>query len=246
MSPNRATSQAEAAEARPDSIEAWRRFLERAVHDLSSPLRGIGTSAGLLSEMLGDSPSEEVRQVLGQLLHSVGRMDVLLRSIADYSMALQLNAAATGPVPLHGVVRTALGAIDTLVKETGARVEYSDLPVVNGNWDQLGMLFGNLFQNAIQYRGQAAPSISISADRDGTAWRLAVADNGPGIDARYLERIFAPFERLQTGKDKSAGLGLAICRKIVEAHGGRIWVESQLGRGSTFFFTLPQADDQDQ
>jgi len=226
-----------------DSPDNWQRFLDRAVHDLSSPLRGIGTSAGLLSEMLGDTLDADAAQLMEGLLASVGKMDVLLRAIADYSSSLQIDPASTAPVPIDGVLRTALGMIDPLVKESGARVEYSDLPTVNGNWEQLSMLFGNLFQNAIQYRGAEAPRVLVSAARDGETWRFEVVDNGKGIDPQYFERIFLPFERLQTGRDRTSGLGLAVCRRIVEAHGGTIWVDSKVGRGSTFFFTLQQAEE---
>jgi len=193
--------------------------------------------------MLGDKLNEDASQLMEGLLGSVNKMDSLLRAIADYSTALQLDPASVGPVPTDGVVRTALGALDTLVKDTGARVEYSDLPTVNGNWEQLSMLFGNLFQNAIQYRRDEAPRVVVSANHDGAAWRFEVEDNGQGIDSQYAERIFLPFERLQTGRDRSAGLGLAVCRRIVEAHGGTIGVDSKVGRGSTFFFTLPEADE---
>jgi light-regulated signal transduction histidine kinase (bacteriophytochrome) len=243
MSPNRAMS---VSNQKPESFQDWQRFLDRAVHDLGAPLRGIGTSAGLLFERYADSLDPESRQLFEGLFGSVAKMDVLLKAIADYSTALQLDGASIRPVPVEGVIRTALNAIEPMIKDAGARVDYGTLPSVNGNWDQLSMLFGNLIQNALQYRGAAAPHISVSAERDAAAWRFAVEDNGKGIEAQYVDRIFGPFERLQTGRESGAGLGLAICKRIVAAHGGRIWVASQPGCGSTFYFTLPGAEDESQ
>jgi light-regulated signal transduction histidine kinase (bacteriophytochrome) len=243
MSPNRAMS---VSNQKPESFQNWQRFLDRAVHDLGAPLRGIGTSAGLLFETYADSLDQDARQLFEGLIVSVGKMDVLLKAIADYSTALQLDGASIRPIPVEGVIRTALNTIEPMMRDTGARVDYSTLPSVNGNWDQLSMLFGNLFQNALQYREAAAPRITVSAEREAAAWRFAVEDNGKGIEPQYVDRIFAPFERLQTGRESGAGLGLAICKRIVEAHGGRIWVESQPGRGSTFFFTLPEAEEESQ
>lgn len=220
----------------------WRRFLDRAVHDLGSPLRGIGTSAGLLSEMHGEDLRDDARRLLESVMEGVGRMDALLRALADYSMALQLEGYSVGPIPSEGVVRSALQSIEPSIGDTGAHFDYSSLPVVTGSWEHLSMLFRNLFRNALQYRGGTTPRVTVSAERDGAAWRFAVEDNGEGIESQYWDRVFNPFERLHKKHGAGAGLGLAICKRIVESHGGRIWVESKIGCGSTFFFTLPEAD----
>lgn len=224
--------------AMPLSDQDWRRFLDRAVHDLSAPLRGIGTSAELFSEMHGDALNDDARQLVERVIDGVGRMDLLLKALAEYSMALELDPSAVGPVPAEGVVRSALDAVATMIDVTGARVDCSPLPEVIGNWDQLSLLFRHLLQNALEHRGAAIPRITISAGVQGAEWLFAVEDNGPGIDAQYCDRIFVPFERLNSSH-KTNGLGLSICKKIVESHGGRIWVESTIGLGSTFFFTLP-------
>jgi len=238
MSPQRATPP---VAANPEPPHDWRRFLDRAIHDLSAPLRGIGTSAELLSEMHRDALNDDARQLVDRLVEGVGRMDLLLSALADYSVALQLDTNSVGSVPAEGVVYSALDTIQPLIKETGARIEFSSLPSVTGSWDQLSMLFRNLLKNSLQFRGQDPPKISISADREGTAWRFAVEDNGIGIDPQYWDRIFMPFERLHADRHNNAGLGLAISRRIVESHGGRIWLASRIGFGSTFFFTLPES-----
>jgi light-regulated signal transduction histidine kinase (bacteriophytochrome) len=214
----------------------WQLFLDTAVHDLRAQLRTIATSCGLLSEMNGEAP-----QLTQRLDEGVARMSALLKAIDEYSMALHIEDGSFGPVPTESVVRSALAEIASMVRDTAASVDYTPLPSVNGNWELLSTLFRNLLTNGLQYRGPAPPRLTISAEHDHDAWRFAVRDNGMGIDARYYDQIFAPFQRLH-GSDKSgAGLGLATCKRIVERHGGRIWVESAIGNGSAFFFTLPGA-----
>jgi chemotaxis family two-component system sensor kinase Cph1 len=128
-----------------------------------------------------------------------------------------------------------------MVRDTGASIDYTPLPSVHGNWEHLSTLFRNLLTNALQYRTAAPPRVTISAERDCDDWLFTVRDNGIGIDAQYLDLIFAPFQRLHGSDNPGAGLGLAACKRIVEQHGGRIWAESAIGDGSTFFFTLPDA-----
>ncbi len=118
-----------------------------------------------------------------------------------------------------------------------------ELPRVFGNPDRLAQVFENLLRNAVRHRGESAPHIHVQAEKQAAAdgqeeWLFAIRDNGPGIEAAYLERIFKPFERLSAEKPEAPGMGLAICRAIVERHGGKLWVESTPGSGSTFFFTL--------
>jgi light-regulated signal transduction histidine kinase (bacteriophytochrome) len=127
------------------------------------------------------------------------------------------------------------------MKETGAEIVHHELPKVMGNRSQLIQLFQNLLGNALKYRGNAAPRISVSAVAKGNMWAFAVRDNGIGIEPQYFERIFAIFQRLHTRDEyPGTGIGLALCKKIVERAGGTIWLESEAGAGSTFHFTLPQ------
>jgi light-regulated signal transduction histidine kinase (bacteriophytochrome) len=223
-----------------DPDKEWQLFLDTAIHDLGAPLRGIGLSAGLLSEMSGDALNDDARQLIQTIQDGVIRMDRLLTALAEYSMALHLDRRAMAPVSAEGVVRSALAAIEALVRDTAATINYSPLPRISGNWEYLAALFRHLLTNAMQYRGEAPPRVTVSAERDGDNWRFAIKDNGVGIDAQYWSSIFRPFQRLHGSHKPGAGLGLAICKRIVELHGGRIWVESTIGNGSTFVFTLPK------
>jgi light-regulated signal transduction histidine kinase (bacteriophytochrome) len=211
----------------------WQRFLDTAVHDLRAQLRTIATSCGLLSEMSG-----EAAEFTQRLEEGIARMTALLKALDEYSLTLHIEEGSFGPVPTESVVRSALAEIASLVRDTAASVDYTPLPSVNGNWELLAMLFRNLLRNGLQYRGPEPPQLTITAEQDRDAWRFAVRDNGIGIDARYHEQIFAPFQRLHASDKSGAGLGLATCKRIVEQHGGRIWVESTIGHGSAFFFTL--------
>jgi light-regulated signal transduction histidine kinase (bacteriophytochrome) len=221
------------------SDREWQLFLDTAVHDLRAQLRTIATSCGLLSEMSGEGPNDDTIQLTQRLDEGIVRMTALLKALDEYSMALHIQDDSFGPVPTESVVRAALAEIAPMVRDTGASVEYTPLPSVTGNWEVLTLLFRNLLTNGLRYRGAEAPHLTISAEPDGEAWRFAIRDNGVGVDAHYHEQIFAPFKRLH-GSDKSgSGLGLATCTKIVEQHGGRIWVESTVGNGAVFLFTLP-------
>jgi signal transduction histidine kinase len=168
-------------------------------------------------------------------------MRALLKGLAEYSAALHFDDGAFVPVPTESLVRSVLAGMAPIVRHTAASIEYTSLPSVNGNWEHLSTLFRNLLTNALQYRATASPLVTISAGRDGDDWRFAVCDNGIGIDAQYRDLIFEPFQRLHASDKPGSGLGLATCKRIVELHGGSIWVESTIGTGSTFFFTLPIA-----
>jgi chemotaxis family two-component system sensor kinase Cph1 len=221
------------------SDKEWQLFLDTAIHDLGAPLRGIGTSAGLLSEMCRDALNDDARQLIQTVKDGVIRMDALLTALAEYSMALQLDTRSIAPVPTEAIVRSALATLEPLVRDTGASVSYSPLPRVSGNWEYLAALFRNLLTNALQYRGATPPRVTVSAESNHGHWLFAVRDNGIGIDAQYWNSVFRPFQRLHGSHMPGAGLGLATCKRIVELHSGRIWVESTIGNGSTFFFTLP-------
>jgi light-regulated signal transduction histidine kinase (bacteriophytochrome) len=143
-------------------------------------------------------------------------------------------------VDLNAVLATVTDALSQAVTETGAHIEAGCLPVVLGRRNLVVQLFENLIDNALKYRGEAPPQVAIRAFREDDRWVLSVSDNGIGFDPRYGDRIFRLFKRLhERGRYGGTGLGLAIARRAVERHGGRIWVESQPGRGSAFYFTLP-------
>jgi light-regulated signal transduction histidine kinase (bacteriophytochrome) len=183
--------------------------------------------------------SGDATQLTQRLQDGAARMTALLKALSEYSLTLHIDDGSFGPVPTESVVRSVLAGVAPTVRDTAATIEYSPLPSVNGNWELLSTLFRNLLTNALQYRGAAPPRVTISAERDRDDWRFAIGDNGIGIDAQHRDLVFAPFQRLHGSDQPGAGLGLATCNRIVELHGGRIWVESTMGNGSTFFFTLP-------
>jgi light-regulated signal transduction histidine kinase (bacteriophytochrome) len=146
-------------------------------------------------------------------------------------------------VPLREVFDRAVSLLGASISELDAAMTCGELPVVTGERSQLARLLGNLIANALKYRGAAAPRVHVSAERLGEDWVIAVRDNGIGIAPRHHEQIFELFQRLHDQLDyPGTGIGLAMCRSIVERHGGRIWVESEEGRGSTFYFTIPEGN----
>jgi light-regulated signal transduction histidine kinase (bacteriophytochrome) len=145
-------------------------------------------------------------------------------------------------VSLNSTVDWAMSNLQTTIADAGAVITRGPLPDAKGDEIQLVQLFQNLLSNAVKYRGKEPPLIHIGAELKGGQVQVSVADNGPGIDRKYHERIFGLFKRLHGAEIQGTGLGLAICRAVIQRHGGRLWVESEPGQGATFFFTLPSAD----
>jgi light-regulated signal transduction histidine kinase (bacteriophytochrome) len=214
-------------------------FLLRACHDLRTSARTVRTNAELFLKD-GGAPRPGFEQRLGFIVEGARRIDLLLDGLASYSVALQTEAASFQATRADVLLRLVLAKLDKELHECGAEVTYGELPVVTGNPDRLMQVFENLIRNALAHRGQPAPRIHISAARQAEDWLFTVQDNGPGIEAAFLKSIFTPFGRLQHKERSGAGLGLAICRAIVEHHGGRIWAESHPESGATFCFTLPE------
>jgi light-regulated signal transduction histidine kinase (bacteriophytochrome) len=219
------------------------RLLDGVVHDIRAAERGIRTSAELLREelreTLGDAlrgPSEETFR---QLLEAVGRMNPILTAVSNYSVSLPAARRSRGRVPTEAALRSALASLDREIRESGAAVSHDPLPAVSGDSDRLQALFRHLIDNALKYRGAPPPRIDIQVNADSGHWIFSVRDNGIGIDQKYWQDLFTPFKRLHGAEIPGVGLGLAICRKIVETHGGRIWIESPAGGGTAFLFTLP-------
>ena len=155
------------------------------------------------------------------------------------------KGAPFSPVDLETVVAQAKQNLEIAIEEKGAAITADPLPTVLGDAGQLTQLFQNLIGNAIRYRSDAPPRIHVAAERSGEGWLFSVQDNGIGIDPQYKEQIFGIFKRLHNAtKYLGTGMGLAICRRIVERSGGRIWAESEPGRGSSFFFTLPVSSEE--
>lgn len=217
------------------------RFLDSIVHNLRASLRGIGTSSELLSREWEARFDEQSKTFLKAIRDGAATLDNLAKALADYSMALLPESSSSAVLPVEYAVKMAMAPLQPRILEMGAEVRCDTLPRLEANHEQLSVLFRCLVSNALDYRDSGRPPrIEISAQRAGEEWRFEVKDNGMGIAPEYLEKVFEPFERLR-GSHRSPGLGLAICRKIVEGHGGKIWVESQEGQSATFFFTLPSS-----
>jgi hypothetical protein len=167
-------------------------------------------------------------------------MQILIRDLLAFSR-VETRAQAFKPVESHHVLGIAMANLETMIDETGTLVTSGDLPNVQADEPQLTQVFQNLISNGIKFRqASTTPRIHVSAQRIEDRWRFAVQDNGIGIDSKYKERVFVIFQRLHTRHEyPGTGIGLAMCKRIVHRHGGRIWFESTAGKGTTFYFTLP-------
>jgi signal transduction histidine kinase len=162
-----------------------------------------------------------------------------LDGLADYAAAAV--APKLAPVRLDMALRQAMFQVDPEIQRSGAIVEFEEMPRVLGDFDQLSLMFKHLLQNAIRYRGQDPPEIRVTVEHQGENCVVKISDNGAGIAPRYADRVFTPYLRLEDRSRPGNGLGLAICKTVAEAHQGRIWLESEVGVGSTFFVALPAA-----
>lgn len=216
-------------------------FLLRACHDLRNSLRAIRAHAELVQKSVDADEASRLDQNFAFIDNGARRIELLADGLAGYSIALQIEEASFQPARMDVVFRTALARIDQEIRQLRAEVTCDELPRVSGKPDRLVQVFEILLHNALRHCGQSPPRIHVTAEKQAGEWLFAVSDNGLGIDAAYLERIFKPFERLHAAEREGAGMGLAICRAIVERHGGRLWAESTPGTGSTFLFTLPVA-----
>lgn len=226
-------------EALARSNEDLQRFATVVSHDLKEPLRMIGAYSELLARRNQgklDSDSEEFLRHIGQ---GVDRMRKLITGLLEFSSLMTIEERHR-PTDMNGVVKLALSNLQPLITEAKASVIVDSLPIVIANDDRMLQVMQNLAGNALKYRGPEPPRIHISAKRDGSAWIFAVEDNGMGFDMKYAERIFGVFQRLHSKDEiEGTGIGLAIVKRIAERHGGRVWAQSEPGKGSTFYFTVP-------
>ncbi|MGE5486313.1 MAG: ATP-binding protein [bacterium] len=216
-------------------------FAYVASHDLQEPLRMVASYTELLAETYSGQLGPEADKYIAYAAGGARRMQALINDLLEFSRVGR-RGEPLADVPIEDALRRALGNLATTLNETNAVIVHDPLPLVRGDLVQLAQVFQNLIGNGVKFRGPEPPRIEIRAQRDRSEWRFSVRDNGIGFDPRYADRIFLLFQRLHGREQyRGTGIGLAVCRKIVERHGGRIWAESEPGRGSTFFFTLPVA-----
>jgi len=214
-------------------------FAYVASHDLQEPLRMVAAYTQLLAERYRGQLDEKADQYLAYASEGALRMQSLIHDLLTFAR-IDRNGVARTAVDCDSVLQEVRLNLGSAIQETGAEMIVRPLPVIWADRSQLVHLFQNLVGNAIKFRALSVPSIFIKAEKQDDFWLFNVSDHGIGIAPEYLESIFEVFQRLHTRSDYPGnGIGLAVCKKIVEHYGGRIWVESQVGQGSTFKFTLP-------
>jgi signal transduction histidine kinase len=222
------------------SNEDLTQFASAASHDLKEPLRMVATYSELLKQEAGARLGSEGDEFVRFIVEGARRMERLLDDLLLYAQAANLNGdGRIGKVDAGLALDAALLNLHSAVEKSGATVTRGDLPAVAMNESHLIQMLQNLIGNAIKYKGPEKPIVHVSCRRDGDAWRFSVSDNGMGIAPDYHKQIFGVFKRLHGAEYPGTGIGLAICAKTAERYGGRIWVESAPGKGSTFFFDIP-------
>jgi signal transduction histidine kinase len=225
-------------ETKPEA-ERFHRFTSTTVHHLREPVRMLSVYSEMLRSELESPHGTDPVQSIEFLQQAAHQMQKLLDGLAELAFATDPKLRASRKVRLDLPLRQALLRLDGEIKAADAKVSYTDLPEVLGEIDRLEMVFQHLIGNAIRYRKDLVPEIEVSAEAHGDEWIISISDNGPGILPDFREMIFEPYSRLHGRELHGNGLGLAICREIVESLGGKIWVESRAGGGAVFLFTLP-------
>ena len=224
------------------SNQELERFAYVASHDLQEPLRMVASYTQLLAQRYGDRLDQDAHEFIGFAVDGAARMRRLINDLLEYSR-VTTHGDNLAPVDAQAALGEALTNLQPAVQDTGGVISAEPMPWVLADATQLTQVFQNLIGNALKFRGEAPPRVHITVTPREGAWLFAVADNGIGIDPQYFDRIFVIFQRLHPShRYPGTGIGLALCRRIVERHGGRLWVESAPGHGATFYFTLNRAE----
>jgi PAS domain S-box-containing protein len=225
------------------SNQELEQFAYVASHDLQEPLRMVSSYTQLLAQRYQDKLDQDAKDFIGYAVDGANRMQRLIQDLLEYSR-ITTRGQPPAPLDIHDALGEAVRNLQAAIQESGAMVTTDELPLVRGDHTQIVQVLQNLIGNGIKFhRTDLPPRVHLSAERSSEQpdfWTFKVADNGIGIEPRHFERLFVIFQRLHGKQEYSGnGIGLALCKRIVERHGGRIWVESQPGKGSTFQFTLP-------
>jgi light-regulated signal transduction histidine kinase (bacteriophytochrome) len=215
--------------------EEFQQFIYSASHDLQEPIRSVTSYAQLLERLL--PPASEAAEFSRYIQEGSARINALMRDLLSFSRLS--DSPRRTAVSVAAVVNGASFFLQKQLQDAGATITADELPEVSADENQLSQLFVELLQNAVKFRSEAPLEIRVSAEEQEGENLISVSDNGQGIDPKYHEHVFGVFKRLHGREVEGTGIGLALCRKIVNAHGGRIWVESLGAGGSTFRFTLP-------
>ncbi|WP_049912568.1 PAS domain-containing sensor histidine kinase [Natrialba hulunbeirensis] len=225
-----------------ESNERLQQFAHVASHDLQEPLRMVTRYLQLLENRYSDDLDDDAEEFIEFAVDGAERMEAMIEGLLAYSR-VETQGTSFDSVDLDAVLDDVLTDLSVRIDETDAEITAEPLPTVSGDASQLRQLFQNLLENALQYSGEGDPRVTLSATRDGDEWILSVSDEGIGIDHKDADRVFEVFQRLHSREEyEGTGIGLALCRRVVERHGGEIWVDSDPEAGSTFSFTLPAAD----
>jgi PAS domain S-box-containing protein len=220
------------------SNKELQQFAYVASHDLQEPLRMVASFTQLLEKRYTDKLDNQAREYINFAVDGANRMQNLINALLMYSR-VGTRGKSFEPTDSTAVLAQVLVNLKSQIEENHAIITNGELPTVMADESQLVQLFQNLISNAIKFRTEKTPHIHISVECTEDTATFAISDNGMGIDSAYLDKIFVIFQRLDGHTFPGTGIGLAICKKIVERHGGRIWVESESGEGSTFYFTIP-------
>ncbi|HLK22234.1 MAG TPA: ATP-binding protein [Bryobacteraceae bacterium] len=230
-------------EALRRSNEDLNQFAYAASHDLQEPLRMVALYSQIIQKRYAERLGDEARELFGFVISGARRMERLLKDLLAYSQTGSSNEGPAQPVECEQAIRKVMLNLQAAIEQSAATITWDPLPVVHAHEIRLVQLLQNLIGNAIKYRSDLPPEIHVAAKRENGQWLFSVRDNGIGIEPEYSQQVFGIFKRLHGQDYEGTGIGLAICQRIIERYGGRIWVDSKPGAGAVFSFTLPPADE---